>query len=69
MKKTDLERKIILDDFESKYHPLKINSELRRLEIPVMQAKYLSDWYEDIFYKKVMDIYQREKTKRIWNIK
>ena len=69
MKKNDLQRKIILNEFEDKYNPLKVHAELRKLDLPNEPARQLSNWYEDIFYKQVMDLYQREKTKRIWDIK
>jgi len=53
----------VLNEFEDKYNPLKVYAELRKLGIGKSEASGLASWYEQMFYDRVIDEYQRIKKK------
>ena len=51
----------VLNEFEDKYNPLKVYARLRDLGINKGKSGELVSWYEDVFYKQIIDEYKRIK--------
>lgn len=47
-----------LEEFEDIYNPMRVYGRLKRL-MPKEEARELSSWYEDIFYKQAIDRIKR----------
>jgi len=57
------EKTILKLKFEDIYNPMRVYAYLRYgMEIPRVRAQELADWYENKFYKKVIEEHN-EKTK------
>jgi len=56
-----LEKKLPIENFEDVYNPLKVYARLRDLGINKGKSGELVSWYEDVFYKQIIDEYKRIK--------
>ena len=58
---SELEKKLAYNKFQDIYNPMKPYALFRKMGINKEKSQELASWYEDVFYKQIIDEYRRIK--------